>query len=201
MFELTPNSRSIFDPLLVHEKLLLRPPTVREYPQWRDLREESREHLTEWEQDWAPIDASLSSYKRRLKIFEREKRRKTGLALHVFERDTDRLVGGATLTNIRYGAAQACVLGYWIGKPFTCKGYGAATAAAVSSHAINAIGLNRVEAACQPGNIASKKVLERCGFVKEGVAEDYLRINGEWRAHELHALTARNFHISDPKAH
>ena len=200
MFELTPNLRSIFDPFLVHENLLLKPPSLREYSEWRDLREESRAHLTKWEQDWAPIDASHSNFKRRIKIFEREKRRKTGLALHVFERDTERLVGGATLTNIRYGAAQACVLGYWIGKPFTCKGYGTATAEAVSGHAINSIGLNRVEAACQPGNIASKKILERCGFAKEGLAEDYLRINGEWRAHILYALTARNFYNQREKS-
>ena len=64
---------------------------------------------------------------------------------------------------------------------------------AVAHHAFEAIGLNRVEAACQPENEASQALLARCGFRKEGRAEDYLHINGEWRDHDLFAITRRSF--------
>jgi ribosomal-protein-alanine N-acetyltransferase len=50
--------------------------------------------------------------------------------------------------------------------------------------------LHRVEAACIPTNISSAKLLERCGFVREGYARAYLRINGAWQDHILFSLLA-----------
>ncbi len=161
-----------------------------DYGAWADLREESRRHLIAWEDDWAPEALGVSSYKRRLKLFEREIRQGRGVSLFVFLRESRVLVGGVTLTNIRYGAARAGTLGYWIGAPFTRRGYGAAAVKALAVHAIDAIGLNRIEAACQPDNVASEALLLKCGFACEGCARDYLRINGEWRDHDLYALTA-----------
>jgi ribosomal-protein-alanine N-acetyltransferase len=38
-------------------------------------------------------------------------------------------------------------------------------------------------------NPRSAKLLQRLGFVREGLAKDYLRIDGEWRDHVLNSLT------------
>jgi ribosomal-protein-alanine N-acetyltransferase len=53
--------------------------------------------------------------------------------------------------------------------------------------------LHRVEAACIPINIASIRLLEKCGFTREGLAREYLCINGAWQDHLLYARLA-----SDP---
>ena len=159
-------SNPAFQPLLVQDPVLLRAGAVSDYPAWLSLRERSRAHLTEWEESWTPEQATLSAFKRRLRNYDREARRGGGLSLLVFRLSDNVLVGGATLTNIRYGASRSGVLGYWVGAPFT------------------------IVAACQPGNIASQKLLERSGFVREGRARDYLKINGAWRDHDIYAITA-----------
>jgi len=48
--------------------------------------------------------------------------------------------------------------------------------------------LHRLEAACLPHNEASMRLLESVGFVKEGYARAYLRIDGRWQDHVLFAL-------------
>jgi ribosomal-protein-alanine N-acetyltransferase len=48
--------------------------------------------------------------------------------------------------------------------------------------------LHRLQAAYQPNNVRSGAVLERLGFEHEGLARDYLFINGAWRDHCITAL-------------
>jgi ribosomal-protein-alanine N-acetyltransferase len=55
----------------------------------------------------------------------------------------------------------------------------------VVAYAFDDVGLHRVEAACQPDNAPSKRVLEKVGFTLEGEAKAYLKINGAWRDHLL----------------
>ena len=64
---------------------------------------------------------------------------------------------------------------------------------AVVRYAFEDLELHRVEAACQPDNMASRRVLEKAGFRQEGVAQSYLKINGAWRDHVLTALPM--FHV------
>jgi ribosomal-protein-alanine N-acetyltransferase len=42
-----------------------------------------------------------------------------------------------------------------------------------------------------PRNARSAAVLQKLGFDKEGVARDYLKINGRWEDHILTALVLR----------
>jgi len=193
MFLTKSPARPVFEPILVNDPVYLRTPAASDYDGWAALREESRSHLVKWEQDWAPEDLSVSAYRRRLRLFERDAKRAASLSLFTFRRADRTLIGGLTLTNIRYGAARAATLGYWIGAPFLRRGYGAAAVEAVLAHAFETLDLNRVEAACQPENIASQGLLAACGFEREGRASDYLRINGEWVDHDLFAMTARKY--------
>ncbi|PQA87537.1 GNAT family N-acetyltransferase [Hyphococcus luteus] len=183
-------SNPAFNPVLVQEPVMLRAAVLTDYPAWAALRDESRAHLTEWEEAWTPEQASLSAFKRRLRLYDRDRRRGGGLYLLAFRIGDHALIGGATLSNIRYGASRSALLGYWVGAPYAQRGYGTAAVKAIAAHAFDAIELNRLTAACQPGNIASQKLLERCGFLREGLARDYLMINGAWRDHVIYALTA-----------
>ena len=57
-------------------------------------------------------------------------------------------------------------------------------------HAFGQLRLHRLEAASMPSNTASIRVLERTGFVKEGLARRYLKISGSWQDHMRFALIA-----------
>src|ERR1700709_777952 len=55
------------------------------------------------------------------------------------------------------------------------------------------LNLHRVEAACIPSNAPSIRVLQKCGFSREGLARRYLCINGVWQDHLLFGLLHEDF--------
>jgi ribosomal-protein-alanine N-acetyltransferase len=55
--------------------------------------------------------------------------------------------------------------------------------------------LHRLEAACLPHNQPSRSVLTKVGFREEGLARQYLRINGQWADHLLFALLRADYDI------
>lgn len=179
-------------PVIAAGAIYLRPPEIEDHDAWARLREASRVHLTRWEPDWLSKDTTPDAFRLRLKSYDRQFRARAGAAFHVFERDGDRLIGGVTLSDIRRHAAQSATIGYWIGAAFLRRGFGLAAVEAVLGYAFDGFGLNRVEAACQPGNAASRALLSKAGFTEEGLAREYLFINGAWRDHVLYARLARD---------
>ena len=59
--------------------------------------------------------------------------------------------------------------------------------------AFSSLRLHRIEAACIPTNAPSIRVLEKCGFSREGLARRYLCINGIWQDHLLFGLLHEDF--------
>jgi len=179
-------------PTLEKGGVMLRSAQLTDYQAWAALREKSRAHLTRWEPDWLDKEASIEAYRARLRLHERLHRAGAALSLLVFVKTTGEMVGGVTLSDIRLHAAYSATIGYWIGADHLRKGYGLAAVQLALAHAFGEKRLNRVEAACQPGNIASRALLLKAGFREEGFARDYLFINGGWRDHLLFAATARD---------
>ena len=60
-------------------------------------------------------------------------------------------------------------IGYWLGEAVWGRGLATAALRAVTRHAFDAYGLNRVFAVPFARNAASVRVLEKAGFVREGV--------------------------------
>lgn len=167
------------------EGVFLRAPEARDYAEWSALREASRAHLTPWEPTWAADELSRGSYRYKLRRYAEDARDDKAYALFVFREDDGALVGGVTLSNVRRGVALTCTMGYWAGASFAGKGYTTAAVRAAIRYAFEDLDLHRVEAACQPENEASRRVLEKAGFAHEGRAAAYLKINGQWRDHLL----------------
>ncbi|MGE0044963.1 MAG: GNAT family N-acetyltransferase [Hyphomonadaceae bacterium] len=172
---------------LTGDGVFLRHPDVRDFVEWSELREESRAFLTPWEPTWPEDELSRGAYRQRVKRYLQDIEDGKAYPFYVFRSVDGRLVGGATLSQVRRGAAQAATLGYWVGQPYQRRGYTSAAVRAVVRFAFEDLDLHRVEAACQPDNLASQGVLAKAGFEKEGHARAYLKINGAWRDHFLYA--------------
>ena len=168
----------------------LRAPQLQDYPAWAELRALSREHLVPWEPIWPRDDLTRSAFRRRLRHYGREARDDHGYAFFVFENATGRLTGGVTLSSIRRGVTQSATLGYWMGAPFARRGAMTKAVATLCPFVFQDLRLHRLEAATQPANTASVRVLEKNGFEREGYARSYLKINGVWQDHLLYALLA-----------
>ena len=61
------------------------------------------------------------------------------------------------------------------------KGFATEAVKALLSFGFHELNLHRIEAGCATENIASAKVLEKCGFIKEGMSRKILPIRGEWK--------------------
>lgn len=170
------------------EGVYLRAPELRDYQDWADVRESSRAFLAPWEPTWAQDETTRGSYRYKLRRYTEDARDDKAYALFVFREGDDALVGGITLSNVRRGVAMTASLGYWAGQAFAGNGYITAAVGAVVRYAFDDLDLHRVEAACQPDNIASRRVLEKAGFTHEGAAKGYLKINGQWRDHLLFGI-------------
>jgi ribosomal-protein-alanine N-acetyltransferase len=174
-------------PAIVGEHVLLRAPQMGDFAEWAALREASRDFLTPWEPIWPSDDLTRASFRRRIKRYFEDQHSYLAYPLFIFRRSDGVLLGGLTLANIRRGCAQAGSLGYWMGAAYARKGYMTAAVRAVLPFAFGTLRLHRVEAACIPANVASIRLLEKCGFQREGFARQYLCIDGAWQDHLLYA--------------
>ncbi len=175
-------------PVVRGESVTLRTPQISDYAEWAELRAMSRDFLTPWEPTWARDELSRVAYRRRVRHYLKDVREDAGYAFFLFRNNDEALLGGLTLSNIRRGVTQACSLGYWIGVPYAAQGYMTAGVYTIIPFVFETLNLHRLEAACLPINLASIRLLERVGFKREGLARQYLRINGVWQDHLLYAL-------------
>jgi ribosomal-protein-alanine N-acetyltransferase len=178
------------------EGIYLRPPRAADHAEWRELRAASRTFLQPWEPTWPADDLSRAAFRRRLLAYARDRDLGAAYPFFVFRADDDALTGGITLSNIRRGVAQMGSVGYWCGRPFTRQGHTLAAVRALTEFAFRRLGLHRLEAACVPENAPSRTLLAKAGFVEEGFAKAYLKINGVWRDHVLFGQVTP-FHASE----
>ena len=173
---------------LVGPRVVLRPLQRQDEKQWSEIREASRSFLEQWEPKWPSDATSPAAFRRRLKRFSAEWRDGTTYSFLIFGRADQILYGGITLSNVRRGVAQAGSVGYWVGEAHARKGVMSEALQLLLSFSFDTLGLHRVEAACLPSNGPSRGLLEKSGFIQEGLARKYLRINGLWQDHVCYAI-------------
>jgi [ribosomal protein S5]-alanine N-acetyltransferase len=105
-------------------------------------------------------------------------------------REDGRLAGMFSISEIVRRAFQSAYVGYGGVAGLEGQGYMTEGMGLVLDHAFGPLALHRLEANIQPGNSASIALVRRCGFVREGFSERYLKIGGEWRDHERWAIRA-----------
>ena len=87
---------------------------------------------------------------------------------------------GALIGVISYEAARpsSAEIGYWIAEPQWGKGIGREAARAMADHAFEVAGYDHLVASYNPGNEASRRILEGLGFVPVGEAMSYSKATG-----------------------
>lgn len=134
---------------------------------------------------WVQPPADVDAFARHVARFD-------GVAHHGFVVEfAGELAGAINLTNVIMGAFRSGYLGYYAFAGFEGRGLMTQGLNAVVQHAFKDLGLHRVEANIQPGNIASIALARRCGFQLEGYSPKYLKIGGRWRDHERWARLKR----------
>lgn len=174
------------------ERVVARPIRREDVEPYRRAVELSRERLSRWN----PVDpddilrhlAAQSDLHRTFLVVALEAAGEHGV------------VGKINVTNVVRGRFQSAALGYdsydpYAGRGLFREGLGLVVGLAFTPSEQGGMGLHRVEASVQPGNVTSAGVLRSLGFRHEGFTPRMLRLGGAdgreaWRDHERFAVTA-----------
>jgi RimJ/RimL family protein N-acetyltransferase len=92
--------------------------------------------------------------------------------------------------NWEHGLAE---IGYALSSDFQSRGIMAAALGLLLPDLFLRTTLERIEARCAVGNIASQRVLEKLGFACEGLLRSYFALHGRRVDHHLYALLRTDF--------
>ena len=167
--------------------LILRHPRWSDYEAWAEARRRDSDHLRPWEPEWSDTHLSRAAYRARLNRFRKMVQGDRAYPFHVFRADTDAFVGACNLTHVERGAAHSAKIGYWITRDAQGLGHGRTAVRGLTRFAFGSLGLHRLEAAVQPENAPSIRVLEATRYSYEGQARGLLKIDGVWADHAIYA--------------
>jgi len=90
-----------------------------------------------------------------------------------------KVAGGIGMDPLEGERRITAVFGYWLGRAYWGRGIATAACAAFTDYAMNERGFVRLEAAVYAPNVASMRVLEKCGYTCEGTMRKAIVKRGE----------------------
>ena len=141
---------------------------------------------------WVSPPATVAAYR----AYLRRVRRPTHAGYLVCRADSGELVGVVNISEIVRGNFDSAYLGYYAFAPHARQGLMAEGLARVVGEAFRRLGLHRLEANIQPRNTASRRLVRRLGFRREGFSRRYLCVAGRWRDHERWTILAEEWRRS-----
>ena len=111
----------------------------------------------------------------------------------IYDISTNALIGQISLYSIKRLPFSSCFIGYALDEHFAGKGITTEAVQLMVQFAFITLKLNRVEAYVSPNNVGSIRVLEKVGFLQEGLLKQLLYINGQWEDHYIYAITKSKY--------
>lgn len=143
---------------------------------------------------WNPlVDPSfftLEGQRARLEAEQQARQAGAGVRFYLFARESPAgpILGDLHFSNIVRGAFQSCFIGYKVDGAAANRGYMTEALRRGIEFAFKELRLHRLEANIMPRNLPSRRVVSKLGFVEEGLARKYLKINGVWEDHLHYVL-------------
>ncbi len=182
--------RKIPEPVLVGERVILRLPTTRDAVSIVEYLKRNREFHRATDPIRSEESYTPAYWKRTVRVIHREFQLDASVRMVLFHNDEpSRVIGVVNFNQIVRGVFQAAYLGYAIDEGEEGKGLMTEALRLGIEYTFVERNLHRIMANYIPENAKSARVLEKLGFVIEGRAKEYLKINGRWQDHVLTSLT------------
>ncbi len=116
-------------------------------------------------------------------IFLKTPKKVSSISRILTSNTSNKIIGSITFSNIIRGVFQSCFLGYKLHKDYIRNGFMEEALKESIGYMFKYVGLHRIEANIMPDNYPSLELAKKLGFVSEGYAPKYLKINGKWEDH------------------
>jgi len=90
-------------------------------------------------------------------------------------------------------------IGYFLIKRYWGRGYATEAARLVIAYGFSHLGLHRITASCLAANVASERVMQKCGMVKEGVLRKSDFRLGEWQDRLVYSILREEWEAGSPR--
>jgi len=153
------------------DRLILRPALPNDGKAAHEAIEETWEDLQRW-MIWAQKKQTAADYERTARESYAKFLLREDMHIHGYEKTKDGLAGRFVLSSgiHRFDwSVRRFELGYWVRKSEMGKGYATECAGALAQYAFEVMGGRNVSIEHPDGNEGSRRVIEKLGFVKEGV--------------------------------
>ncbi len=172
------------DIAITTSRLVLRPLTFADVPGLFAAIDASRQYLAR-RMPWA--DAVRGESDLRIFVDRCQRRNGEGEAHRgIFEPD-GRIAGHMSVEELA-PERRAAELGYWIRQDRAGRGFATEAARALLAWSFRNLDLHRVTAFTDTDNIGSARVLEKCGFAREGVVRHRVAVADSWRDQAMYGL-------------
>lgn len=160
-----------------------------------DLAERFQLFLLENRSYFAPFEPlrnedyfTLDSVSQRIASAQKDYEARKCLQIVFTLKGENNIIGSINFTNFIFGVFQACYLGFSLDHAHQGKGLMREALKDSLDYVQMHYGFHRIMANHLPDNARSSRTLASLGFVKEGYAHSYLKINGIWQDHVLNSL-------------
>jgi ribosomal-protein-alanine N-acetyltransferase len=169
------------------DRLYLKIPETTDTETIQDYLLANKSFLEEWEPKRNDEYFEIKNIQRLITEQRQDIESGKSIIYYIYLRD-NKLIGTMGITNIVYGPFLSGFLGYKLCQHYANLGYMTEALQSLIELVFHDKGLHRIEANVMPRNFRSKRVLEKLGFICEGVSKKYLNINHVWEDHEHYVL-------------
>ncbi len=151
-----------------------------------ELTDRNREHLREW-LPWLDNNRTVEDRKNFIRATLKQLANNDGFQAGIWHEG--RLAGVVGYHGINW-RDRSTSLGYWLGKEFEGRGLMTDSCRALTTHAFESYGLNRMTIVCATENKKSRAIPERLGFELEGVQRQAEWLYNHFVDHALYGMLA-----------
>ncbi|HTD17056.1 MAG TPA: GNAT family protein [Chthoniobacterales bacterium] len=140
---------------------------------------ESRAELSPW-MEWVHPEYSIAETEQWVAHCQKAWETDSSFGFTIVEQHTSQILGGCSITMDRPSHRNGSI-GYWIRTSRTRQGFASEAAALLAQFGFAQLGLIRIEIFVAAGNIASQRVAEKMGALREGLLRNRLLVRGQPR--------------------
>jgi ribosomal-protein-serine acetyltransferase len=174
---------------LTDGSILLRPYRSSEAQPLYEAVRESLPELLPW-MPWAHADYSLKESQKWIESCARNWAKGKEYNFVILDARDGSLLGGCGLNQVKRRARFAN-LGYWVRSKYAGKGIATAAALLVARFGFDELGLTRIEVGAATGNVASQRVAENIGAIRQGVQRRKIAFRGKVYDRVVFSLTPK----------